>query len=71
MAVLDLFDDGGDLAAQFLGAPHAEDFADAVRRQTPESDFAAPLEDFMDGEVFADLLAFVYPASIALSFMGT
>src|SRR6266568_7805484 len=51
MAVLDLFDDGGDLAAQFLGAPHAKDFADAVRRQTPESDFAAPLEDFMDGEV--------------------
>src|SRR5436309_1292070 len=56
-----VFDDGGDLAAQFLGAPHAEDFADAVRRQTPESDFAAPLEDFMDGEVtFEDEIAAVF-----------
>src|SRR5204862_3302083 len=61
MAVLDLFDDGGDLTAQFLGAPHAEDFADAVRRQTPESDFAAPLEDFMDREVtFEDEVAAVF-----------
>src|SRR5947208_2515446 len=61
MAVLDLFDDGGDVAAQFLSAPHAKDFADAVGRQTPESDFAAPLEDFMDGEVaFEDEVAAVF-----------
>ena len=44
MAVLDLLDDGGDLAAQFLGQPHAEDFADAGCRQTPQADFAAPFE---------------------------
>jgi hypothetical protein len=49
MAVLDLFDDGGDLAAQFLGEPHTEDLADTVGSQTPQADFAATLEDFMDG----------------------
>src|SRR5207245_1117471 len=39
----------------------AKDFADAVGRQTPESDFAAPLEDFMDGEVaFEDEVAAVF-----------
>jgi hypothetical protein len=29
-----LFDDGGDLAAQFLCQPRAEDLADAVRRDS-------------------------------------
>src|SRR6266566_3787157 len=61
MAVLDLFDGGSDLAAEFPGPPHAEDFADTVRRQTPQADFAAALEDFMDGEVaFEDEVAAVF-----------
>src|SRR6266478_4691354 len=48
MAVLDLFDGGSDLAAEFPGPPHAEDFA-------------AALEDFMDGEVaFEDEVAAVF-----------
>ena len=60
MAVLDLFDSGSDLAAEFLSPPHAEDFADPVRRQTPQADFAAAFEDFMDGEVaFEDEVAAV------------
>jgi hypothetical protein len=50
MAVLDLFDDGSDFAAKFLGPPHAEDFADTVGRQTPQADFAAALEDLWMGK---------------------
>ena len=58
MAVLDLVDHGGQLAAQPLVAPHAEDLADAVGRQPPESDFATALEDFVDGKVaFEDEVA--------------
>src|SRR5580700_522026 len=51
MAVLDLFDDRGELAAQFLGEPHAENLADAVGGHEPQADFAASLKDFVDGEV--------------------
>ena len=51
MAVLDLIDHRGEFAAQSLVEPDAEDLADPVGRQTPEADFAAPLEDLMDGEV--------------------
>jgi hypothetical protein len=51
MTVLDLLEDGCELAAQSFVQPHAEDLADAVGGQTPESDLAAALEDFVDREV--------------------
>ena len=51
MAVLDLFEDAGELAAELLGEPHAEDLADAIGGHSPQADFAASLEDFVDGEV--------------------
>src|SRR5689334_25288778 len=51
MAVLDLIDDGAQLAAQGLAQPHAEEFRDAVGRQPPESDLTASLEDLMDRKV--------------------
>src|SRR5260370_39143081 len=40
MAVLDLVDDGGEFPVQPLVEPYAEDLADAVGRQPPQSDFA-------------------------------
>jgi hypothetical protein len=51
MAMLDLVDDGDQFAAEALAQPDAEDLADAVGRQTPESDFATALEDLVNGEV--------------------
>jgi len=51
MAMLDLVDDGGQFAAQALVEPDAVNLADAVGRQLPEAEFAASLEDLMDGEV--------------------
>ena len=51
VAVLDLVDHGGQLAAQPLVAPHAENLADAVGGQAPQADFAIALEDFVDGKV--------------------
>ena len=51
MAVLDLIDDGGEFPVQPLVKADAEDLADAVGRQPPQADFAASLEDFVDGEV--------------------
>src|SRR5436305_9911865 len=64
MAVLDLFDDGSDLAAEFLGPPHIEEFADTVCCQAPQADFAAALEDFVDGKVaFEDEVAAVFGRS--------
>ena len=51
MAVLDLIDHRRELPAQSLIQPDAEDLADAVRRETPKTDFATPLEDFVDGKV--------------------
>ena len=51
VAVVDLFDDGRELAAQLPGKPHTEDLADAVGGQSPQTYFAAPLEDFVDGEM--------------------
>src|SRR5450631_3431008 len=60
MAVVDLFDDGGDLPLQFFGKPDAKDFTDPVGGQPPQSDFAAPLEDLVDGKVaFEDEVAAV------------
>src|SRR4051812_442146 len=51
MAVLDLIDDGAELAAQCLAQPHAEEFGDAVGRQPPESELTASLENLMDRKV--------------------
>ena len=58
MAMLDLIDDGGEFAAQSLVEPDAEDLADPVGRQPPEPEFAASLEDLVDGKVaFEDEVA--------------
>ena len=51
MAVLDLIDDGGESPVQPLAKPDTEDLADAVGRQTPKAEFAASLEDPVNGEV--------------------
>src|ERR1700730_10910610 len=51
MAVLDLIDDRGEFPMQPFVQPHAEDLADAVRRQPPQADFAASFKDFVNGEV--------------------
>ncbi len=51
MTVLDLLDDRRQFAAQPLVEPDAEDLADAIGRQTPEPEFAAALEDLVDGKV--------------------
>jgi hypothetical protein len=51
MAVLDLIDHRGELPLQPLVQPDAEDLADAVPRQAPQADLAAPLEDLVNGEV--------------------
>jgi hypothetical protein len=60
MAVLDLFDDSGEFAAQFLVEAYAEDLADAVGGHSPQTDFATALEDFVNREVaFEDEIAAV------------
>src|ERR1700694_3822324 len=51
MAMLDLIDDGGEFPMQPFVQPHAEDLADAVRRQSPQADFAASFKDFVNREV--------------------
>ena len=51
MAMFDLIDDGCEFPAQPLVQTHAEDLADAVRRQPPKADFAASFKDFMNREV--------------------
>ena len=51
MPVLDLIDHRSQFPAQPLIQPDAEDLADAVRRQPPQSNFATALEDLVDGEV--------------------
>src|SRR5215468_2423439 len=51
MAMVDLFDDGGEFPAQLLGKPHAEDLADAIGGHAPQADFTTALEDFVDGEM--------------------
>ena len=50
MAMFDLLDHGREFAAEFLGQPYAEDLADAVGGQTPQADFATPLEDLWMGK---------------------
>ena len=51
VAVLDLIDDGSQFAFRLAAQPHAEDLADLVGGQSPESEFAGALEDFVDGKV--------------------
>ena len=51
MTMLNLIDDGAELAAQLLSQAHAEEFRDAVGSQSPTADLAAALEDLMDREV--------------------
>ena len=51
MAMFDLIENGGQLAAQPLMKPDAEDFTDAVGGEAPQADLAAALEDLVDGKV--------------------
>ncbi len=54
MAVLDLIDHRGQFAAQSLIQADAEDLADAVCRQPPQTDFATALEDVVDREGYRE-----------------
>ena len=51
MAMLDLIDDGGELAAHPAVKAAAEDRGDLVGGQPPQAEFAAALEQFVDGKV--------------------
>jgi hypothetical protein len=51
MAVLDLLKDGSELSGQPFVQPHAEDLADAVGSESPESDLTTALEDLVDREM--------------------
>jgi len=51
MAVLDLVDDRGQLAAHAAVEPRAEDGGDLVGAEPPQAELAAALEPFMDGKV--------------------
>ena len=51
MAVLDLVDDGGQLAMYAATDPRAEDRADLVGAEPPQADLAAALEQLVDGKV--------------------
>ena len=51
MAMLDPVDDRGELAAHLAVQPRAEDFGDLVGGQPPQAEFAAALEQLVDGEV--------------------
>src|SRR5262249_4871715 len=51
LTVLDLVDDGGKLAAHSAVQPLAEDLRDLVRRQPPQPELAASLEQLVDREV--------------------
>ncbi len=48
MAMLDLIDDGGELAAHPAAKAPAEDRGNLVCGQPPQAEFAAALEQFMD-----------------------
>jgi hypothetical protein len=64
VAVLDLIDDGGQFAFHLACQPHAEDLADPVGGQPPQSEFAGALEDLVDGEVtLEDKVAAVFDLS--------
>jgi hypothetical protein len=51
MPVLDLIDHRGQFPAQSFVQADAEDFADPVGREPPQSDFATAFKDLVDGEV--------------------
>ena len=51
MAMLDLIDDGGELAAHPAVKAPAEDRGNLVCGQPPQAEFAAALEQFMDRKV--------------------
>ena len=51
MAMLDLIDDGGELAAHPAAKAPAEDRGNLVCGQPPQAEFAAALEQFMDRKV--------------------
>ena len=51
MPVFDLIDHRRQFPLQPLVQPHAEDLADTVCCQPPQTDFATAFEDFVDGEV--------------------
>src|SRR6266478_5314976 len=51
MAVLDTVDDGGQLAPHPAVQAGAEDLGDLVAGQPPQAEFAAALEQFVDGKV--------------------
>ena len=51
MAVLDLIDDGRELAAVVAHQAGAEDLRDLVGGQSPQAKFAAAFEQLVDGKV--------------------
>ena len=51
MAMLDLIDDGGELAAHPAVQAGAEDRGNLVGGEPPQAEFAAALEQFVDGKV--------------------
>src|SRR5215831_15416825 len=51
MAVFDLINDGGEVAAVVTLEADAEDFRDLVRGQSPQAEFTASLEQLVDGKV--------------------
>ena len=51
MAMLDLIDDSGELAAHPAVKAPAEDRGDLVCGQPPEAEFASALEQFLDRKV--------------------
>jgi hypothetical protein len=51
MPVFDLIDCRGEFPGQSFSQAAAENLADAVRCQAPQTDLATALEDFVDGKV--------------------
>ena len=51
VAVFDLLDDSREFPAQSFVQPDAEDLADPVRRQPPQTNLATSLEDLVNREV--------------------
>src|SRR5262249_20301338 len=51
VAMFDLIDDRSEFPTQPFVQADAEDLANTVRRQPPQPDLAASLEDFVDREV--------------------
>src|SRR5260370_42405745 len=51
MGVLEAVDDGGQLAAHPAVQPGAEDLADLVAGQPPQTELAAAFEQLVDGKV--------------------